>query len=159
LFIADFGDNRLREVNAAGIITTLAGNGNAGYGGDGKSANDPSVELNMPSGVATDAVGDVFVAGYTNHPVRAGGTDGGIAPAPGTGAPVALGAGGPATAAASATPSSGGTAAAGALFIPDTGGGQVWRVANGVVVTVALPTSLSLSASANPMVTGQSITL
>src|SRR5262249_975478 len=45
------------------------------------------------------------------------------------------------------------------LFITDTGGGQVWRVANGVVVMVAVPTSLALSASSNPMVTGQSVTL
>ena len=54
LFIADSGNNRLREVSASGIITTLAGNGTSGYAGDGGPAS--AAELAGPEGVALDSV-------------------------------------------------------------------------------------------------------
>ncbi len=50
LYIADTADNRIRMVNANGIITTVAGGGS---GGDGGSATNAS--LDSPSGVAWDA--------------------------------------------------------------------------------------------------------
>ena len=53
LFIADYDNNRIREVNlSTGVITTVAGDGIAGYGGDGGPAT--AAELNDPSGVAVD---------------------------------------------------------------------------------------------------------
>ena len=69
VFIADWGDNRVREVNhATGVITTIAGNGTAGYAGDKGLA--VSSELNGPTGVAVDSVGDVFIADYQNNRIR-----------------------------------------------------------------------------------------
>jgi YVTN family beta-propeller protein len=59
LFIADNGNNRVREVNTSGIISTMAGNGTCGYTGDGGSAT--AAEL-CPYSVAVDKSGDVFVA-------------------------------------------------------------------------------------------------
>ena len=54
LFIADTDNNVIREVSlTTGIITTVAGNGTAGYSGDGGPAT--AAELNYPSGVAVDA--------------------------------------------------------------------------------------------------------
>ena len=51
LYIADTGNNRIREVNhSTGIITTVAGNGTAGYSGDGGKAT--SAKLYYPQGVA-----------------------------------------------------------------------------------------------------------
>ena len=69
LFIADAGNNAIREVNpATGVITTVAGNGNAGYAGDGGPAM--AAELNDPSAVAVDAAGDLFIADAGNNRVR-----------------------------------------------------------------------------------------
>ena len=50
------------------LITTLAGNGNEGYSGDGGDAADS--ELNLPLGVATDPAGDIFIADTSNCVVR-----------------------------------------------------------------------------------------
>ena len=59
LFIADFANNRVREVNTSGTITTVAGTGTCGYTGDGGSP--PSAEL-CPNGVAVDGGGNVYIA-------------------------------------------------------------------------------------------------
>src|SRR5581483_675847 len=66
LFIADYGNARVREVVAAtGVITTVAGTGTAGYNGDGGPA--VGAELNEPSGVAVDGAGDLFIADFGNQ--------------------------------------------------------------------------------------------
>jgi YVTN family beta-propeller protein len=59
LFIADFGNNRVREVNTSGTIDSVAGTGTCGYTGDGGSP--ASAEL-CPNGVAVDGGGNVYVA-------------------------------------------------------------------------------------------------
>ena len=53
LYIADFNNNRIRRVSTNGTITTVAGNGNAGYSGDGGAAT--SAQLTIPRAVAVDA--------------------------------------------------------------------------------------------------------
>lgn len=68
LFIADQGNNRIRKVNTSGIITTVAGNGAAGYNGDGGLAT--STSLYLPYGVYADASGNLFIADTYNHRVR-----------------------------------------------------------------------------------------
>ncbi len=68
LFIADTGNQRIREVLATGIITTVAGNGTAGFSGDGGSAT--SASLNSPAGIAVDAGGHLFIADTNNNRVR-----------------------------------------------------------------------------------------
>jgi len=63
LFIADnpYGvTNRIREVSASGVITTVAGNGTAGFSGDGGPAI--SAELDQPYNLAVDASGNLFIA-------------------------------------------------------------------------------------------------
>ena len=61
LFIADADNNVVREVvKATGDIITVAGNGTAGYSGDGGPAT--AAELNGPDGVAVDSAGDLFIA-------------------------------------------------------------------------------------------------
>jgi RHS repeat-associated protein len=64
LYIADSGNNRIREVTApistgTGIITTVAGNGNIGYSGDGGPAT--SAEFWYPTGVGVDGSGNIYV--------------------------------------------------------------------------------------------------
>jgi hypothetical protein len=69
LFIADTGNNRIREVvQATGNIITVAGTGTAGYSGDGGAAT--AAQLNSPEGVAVDASGDLFIADTGNHCIR-----------------------------------------------------------------------------------------
>jgi len=66
-FIGDYYQ-RVRWVNAGGIMTTIAGNGNGGYTGDGGLAT--SSELYEPTGVALDPSGNVLVSDYNNLRVR-----------------------------------------------------------------------------------------
>jgi sugar lactone lactonase YvrE len=68
-YIVDSGNNNVRKVDAAGIITTVAGTGTAGYNGD----NIPAVTatFNFPLGVSVDpGTGDVYVADVLNNRVR-----------------------------------------------------------------------------------------
>lgn len=59
LYIADTGNNRVRAVDGNGIITTVAGSGNAGSSGDGGSAL--LAELDQPYDVAVDANGNLYI--------------------------------------------------------------------------------------------------
>ena len=68
LFVADTYDNLVREVTPAGIITTVAGNGAAGYSGDGGTAI--TAELNGPTALALDSSGDLFIADTGNSVIR-----------------------------------------------------------------------------------------
>ena len=68
LVLADYLNQRIRRVNTAGIINTIAGNGNVGYSGDGGPALQAS--FYNPLGVAVDGMANVFVADYFNHRVR-----------------------------------------------------------------------------------------
>ncbi|MGB8368200.1 MAG: HYR domain-containing protein [Verrucomicrobiia bacterium] len=68
LFIADTWNNRIREVDPDGIITTVAGNGSLNYSGDGGQAT--SASLAGPSGVAVDASGNLFIADTGNFRIR-----------------------------------------------------------------------------------------
>ena len=68
LYIADSNGNRIRRVNTAGIISTIAGTGDRSYGGDGGPA--ASAQLNAPSGVSLNAAGDLFIADSGNNRVR-----------------------------------------------------------------------------------------
>jgi sugar lactone lactonase YvrE len=66
IFIADTNNNLIREVNAStGVIATVAGNGTAGYSGDGGYATQ--AKLNYPVAVAVDAVGDIYIVDYCSN--------------------------------------------------------------------------------------------
>ena len=66
LFISDH--QRIRRVDSAGIITTVAGNGTEGYSGDGGAATN--AVLNSPGGITVDASGNLFIADTGNEYVR-----------------------------------------------------------------------------------------
>ena len=69
LFIADVWNHRIRRVDATtGVITTVAGAGVRGFGGDGGLATDAA--LDVPFGVAVDRVGNLFLADSRNHRIR-----------------------------------------------------------------------------------------
>jgi sugar lactone lactonase YvrE len=69
LYIADTGNHRIRKLNlATGVINTIAGNGMAGFAGDGLSAT--TAALNSPAGLGVDLAGNVFIADTYNHRIR-----------------------------------------------------------------------------------------
>jgi len=71
IFIADTLNNRIREVNrASGVITTIAGNGTAGYSGDGGQAT--ALKLNIPMAWPWMAMGNLSFADLYNDRIREG---------------------------------------------------------------------------------------
>jgi uncharacterized protein (TIGR03437 family) len=68
LYIADTGDNLIRKVNTAGIISTIAGDSLPGYKGDGAAAT--SAEVHGPQDVAVDSSGNVYIADTGNAYIR-----------------------------------------------------------------------------------------
>ena len=97
LFIADVVNNRIRRVDASGIIMTIAGIGESGYGGDGGPA--VSAWLYYPGGVAVDNSGNLYIADTWNNRIRRVDASGIITTFAGTGEADYSGDGGPATAA------------------------------------------------------------
>src|ERR1035437_6449235 len=68
LYIADASNDVIRKVSASDTITTYAGNGSLGYGGDGGAAH--SAQLNFPTGIAVDGLGNVYIADQGNNTIR-----------------------------------------------------------------------------------------
>ncbi len=68
LLISDFYNNAIRKVNAAGIISTIAGNGMPGYSGDGGQATD--AKISGPLGIACDNNGNIYFSEFSNHIIR-----------------------------------------------------------------------------------------
>jgi len=94
LYFSDVGNQVVRKIDAAGTITTVAGNGTEGYGGDGGPAIQASMDF--PSGVALDPSGNLYIADRFNHRVRIVNTAGIINTFAGNGVGGYTGDGGPA---------------------------------------------------------------
>jgi sugar lactone lactonase YvrE len=139
LYITDALNERVRKVDTnTGIITTVAGNGRAGFSGDGGPAT--SAELNFPDGVGLDGSGNVYIGDPLNNRIRRlNVTTGIITTAAGTGTTGYSGDGGLATNAELDFPSRPAVDAAGNIYIADSGNNRVRRVdaITGVIVTIA----------------------
>lgn len=95
IYIADTYNHRIRKVDSrTGIISTIAGCGEAGYNGDGIKACDAMI--NTPAGVVVDKKGNVYFNDYKNDRVRKVDLDGIITTYAGTGIKGYSGDGGPA---------------------------------------------------------------
>jgi sugar lactone lactonase YvrE len=68
VYIADRENHVVRKVDPKGIITTIAGNGTAGFSGDGGPATKAS--FNFPSGLALDSKGNLYISDRSNNRVR-----------------------------------------------------------------------------------------
>jgi hypothetical protein len=92
---ADVNNRRVRQVTAAGVITTVAGTGACGFAGDGGPAS--RARLNSPTDVAVLRGGGFVIADNVNHRVRRVGPDGTITTIAGNGSAAYAGDGKPAT--------------------------------------------------------------
>lgn len=132
--IADTSNHRIRRVDAAGLIATVAGAGpccGATPGpaaGDGLPATDPAVRLNQPRGVSATADGGFLIADTLNNRIRRVSAAGLITTVAGTGAAAFTGDGGPATVAALNGPQGVAALPDGSFLIADTGNHRIRRV-------------------------------
>lgn len=140
LYIADTVDQQIRKIDAStGVITTVAGNGQRGFSGDGQLA--VNAQLSFPDDVAVDSVGNIYIADTGNWVIRKVSASTGIITTI-AGTPDAggySGDGGPATKALLYYPEGMAVDASGNVYIADTNNNRVRKVtaATGIISTVA----------------------
>ena len=134
LYIADTDNNAIRMVTPAGIITTVAGNGQQGYSGDG----GPAIHalLNYPQGVAVDSAGNLYIADTLNNAVRMV-SNGVISTVGGNGLAGYAGDGGPATSAQIGSPTGIAVDLAGGIYVSDASAVVRKFTLNGSIATIA----------------------
>jgi hypothetical protein len=156
LYIGDTANNCVRKVNTFGTITTVAGNGTAGYSGDGGPAT--AAQLNAPHGIAIDSSGNLVIADQTNECVRkVNATTGTITTVAGNGTAGYSGNGGPATAAQLHTPAAVAVDSSGNTYIADQANDGVRRVdaTTGIITTVAGNGTAGYSGDGGPATAAQ----
>ncbi|MCB1250347.1 MAG: hypothetical protein KDB36_13105 [Acidimicrobiales bacterium] len=126
VLIADTASCRVRRIDTAGTITTVAGDGTCGDSGDG--APGRRAQLDHPAGVAFDALGRAVIADTGNHRIRRVGTGGHIQALAGSGAPDPQGL---------HTPRGMTTDVGGRLYVADAGSCRVLSIAGTTLRTVA----------------------
>jgi uncharacterized protein (TIGR03437 family) len=137
LYIADTSNEAIRKLNlSSGIISTFAGQGGAGFGGDGGPAT--RAQFSNPSGLAFDSAGNLYIADTTNNRIRMIATNGLISTAAGSSSSGYAGDGGAAAKARLNSPKGVAVDSAGNLFIADTFNNRIRVVAvYGTIYTVA----------------------
>jgi uncharacterized protein (TIGR03437 family) len=135
IYISDTDHHRVRKINAAGIIVTIAGTGAPGFSGDGAAAS--VAQLKFPYGLAVDLAGYLYIADLGNNRVRRVAPDGIITTYAG-GGHAGPGDGGPASTAQLQTPRNVAIDTAGNLYIAEFEGHRVRKVTpDGRIATVA----------------------
>jgi sugar lactone lactonase YvrE len=150
LYIVDRQNNRIRRVDTAGVITTVAGTGAPGYSGDGGPATQ--AQLNEPAGVALDAQGNLYIADTGNHRVRRVDTSGIITTLAGTGSPGFSGDGGPAAQAQLNQPMAVVADGNAKLYVADTGNHRIRTISlgGGPIATLAGTGTAGFSGDGGP---------
>lgn len=154
LFIADAFNYRVRKLTSGGVIGTVAGNGMAGFSGDGDRAI--SAQLKNPVSVAVDSAGNLFIADSGNHRVRKVTSNGAIRTVAGNGDPGFSGDDGPGTSAQLSHPTGVAIDAAGNLFIVDHDNNRIRKVTpDGVISTVVGIGTAGFSGDGGPAISAQ----
>jgi uncharacterized protein YjdB len=132
VYVADSVNNLIRKISPAGVVTTLAGSGDAGAAdGTGTAAS-----FNFPTGVAVDAAGNVYVGDQLNHKIRKITVSGVVTTLAGSGTAGAIDA--PGASASFNTPGGLAVDSAGTVYVADQLNNKVRKVtAAGVVTTLA----------------------
>jgi sugar lactone lactonase YvrE len=154
VFVADTGNHRLRRIDAAGTITTVAGSGVEGYDGDKGAAT--LAKLSAPQGVSVDGAGNLAIADTANHRIRCVSASGLIMTCAGTGTAGFNGDLPQAINAQLNSPTSVAVDRNGNLFIADSGNHRVRKVgSNGSITTVAGVGSAGALGDGGPAATAQ----
>ena len=155
VFIADTYNNVVREVTPRGFISTYAGDGNPGYRGDGGPA--VRAELSSPTGLAVDALGNLYIADSGNNVIRRVSTNGVITTVAGDvaadqssgGLGGFSGDGGPATQARLNSPQGIALDQAGDLFIADTFNNAIREVTPAGIISTVVDSAGTKGSSGN----------
>jgi hypothetical protein len=140
IYVADQGNNKIRKVTSAGVVTTFAGSGTAGSAdGTGTAAT-----FNFPSGI-TISNGIIYINDTQNNKIRMITASGVVTTIAGSGTAGAVNANG--TAATFNGPYGLQTDASGSLFIADAANNRIRKIVpgGGFVINIALPTGLSFN--------------
>ena len=136
VYFTDSGNVRVRRIGINGIISTVAGNGIAGFSGDGGPATQAS--LGNPEGIDVDQNGNLYIADYDNHRIRKVGTDGIISTIAGDGAKRFFGDGGAATNASLYYPKSVAADPNGNVYVADAINLRIRKIdSSGIISTFA----------------------
>ena len=142
VYVADTSNHRILSIDPGGTARTVAGTGVAGFSGDGAPAL--AAQLNQPTGLAIDALGNLFIADTGNHCVRMISPDGVMQTVAGTGNAGASGDGGAARLAQLNAPAAVAVDATGAIWIADTGNDRIRKLTPGAPVIPPAPQILPL---------------
>jgi gliding motility-associated-like protein len=157
VYVADYNNNRIRKIDGAGIVTTVAGNGTAAFSGDGGLGTNASI--NLPFGVFVDASDNIFIADNSNYVIRKVTTATGIiSTVAGSGSFGFAGDGGSAISQCTklSDPSVVRVDAAGNIFIADHSNSRIRKVDTSPINT-GVPT-ITILASATTVCSGSSVT-
>jgi sugar lactone lactonase YvrE len=143
VYVADSGNNTVRKITPAGVVTTIAGTAGVTGGADGTGG---AAQFNLPRGVAVDGAGNVYVADQSNSAIRkisAGGVVTTLAGSPWNDISYSMvgirgSTDGPGSVALFSNPGGVAVDAGGNLFVTDTGNSTIRRISpTGVVTTLA----------------------
>jgi sugar lactone lactonase YvrE len=124
VYIADTGNNKIREVNPVATISTIVGQATAGFNGDGQAS---TAQLSAPTGLILDSAGNLYMSDSGNNRVRVI-SGGQIVTIAGTGTAAATGDGASSDTAAVSSPHGVALDALGNLYILDTGNNKVREI-------------------------------
>ena len=149
VYIADSSDHRIRKVDSTGTITTIAGTGEFGFGGDGVLA--AGTRLAFPYGVAVDSAGNLYIADTGNRRIRKIDSTGTITTIAGTGEFGFSGDGGPAVEAELRRPHGVAVDSAGNVYIADSSDHSIRKVdSTGTITTIAGTGEFGFSGDGGP---------
>ena len=139
LYLADTHNQRIRRIDATtGLVTTIAGTGSPGFSGDDALAT--AAQLNLPTALALDATGNLYLADTGNHRIRRiSATTGIITTIAGTGTQGFSGDAGPATSASIDSPTGLAFDSTNNLYLADTHNHRIRRIdaTTGLITTIA----------------------
>jgi len=156
IYISDTNNNVIRKINTSGIITTIVGNGVAGFSGDAGSA--VLSQLNSPRGITIDSQGDLYIADMNNSRVRKVGSNNIISTYAGSSLNYSIGDGGQATMAGFVTPYDI-EIYNNNVYVADIGAHNIRKInQSGVITTytssIASPSGLTFDSNGNLFITG-----